>query len=291
MKESGYRDSCADIAVALAKLEQSPSNTSGIEVVLPKHDKDALPSETDDAAWSCESGYLEDVIESVSCLSAANKLLLTVPDTEEGIRDAINRGANTLWLNTVIHRKHPLFKIYKPVLDGSSHSGIRFVGQLPEHSEDYDDKAVVNPWLAKIDETKTLADGFPKSLVLSQKATSTEEGFTAGMKRIEEELGLPCVLKVSILYFLSISAIYAHPRPLAANQGKRVAWRSRRSLCTRASRTLCQVVQRVSGDTRRGVLKRRGNHNSDHAPWGIRRESNRPAYGALRPVTNTSAYT
>lgn len=86
------------------------------------------------------------------------------------------------------------------MLDGTTSSGIRFVGQLPEHSEDYDDKAVVNPWLTKVDETKTLTDGFPKSLVLSQKATSTQEGFNSGMKRIEHELGLPCVLKVSVLF-------------------------------------------------------------------------------------------
>lgn len=103
-------------------------------------------------------------------------------------------------MNTVIHRKHPLFGLYTPVLDGTTSSGIRFVGQLPEHSEDYDDKAVVNPWLTKVDETKTLTDGFPKSLVLSQKATSTQEGFNSGMKRIEHELGLPCVLKVSVLF-------------------------------------------------------------------------------------------
>lgn len=132
--------------------------------------------------------------------ASAHIILFTVPDTEEGIKDALARGANTLWLNTVIHRKHPLFGLYTPVLDGTTTPGIRFVGQLPEHSEDYDDKAVVNPWLAKSDETKTLADGFPKSLVLSQEATSTEEGFNAGMKRIENELGLPCVLKVSRLY-------------------------------------------------------------------------------------------
>lgn len=101
-------------------------------------------------------------------------------------------------MNTVIHRKHPLFGLYKPVLEGSAAATLRFVGQLPEHSEDYDDKAVVNPWLASTDGTKTLADGFPKSLVLSQEATSTEEGFDDGMKRIKDELGLPCVLKVRI---------------------------------------------------------------------------------------------
>jgi hypothetical protein len=96
----------------------------------------------------------------------------------------------------VIHRNHPLFGLYKPVLQGSPTTSLRFVGQLPEHSEDYDDKAAVNPWLANTDERKVLANGFPKSLVLAQKSTSTEEGFDKGMKKIKEELGLPCVLKV-----------------------------------------------------------------------------------------------
>lgn len=150
-----------------------------------------------------------------------------VPDTEEGIQAALSRGANTLWLNTVIHRKHPLFGLYTPVLDGSASSGIRFVGQLPEHSEDYDDKAVVNPWLAKTDETKILADGFPKSLVLSQDATSTADGFNAGMKRIENELGLPCVLKASSL--LSMQRITNHSLSATADQGTRLA---RCSRCT-----------------------------------------------------------
>jgi hypothetical protein len=128
--------------------------------------------------------------------TVADNRLPPVPDTKEGIENAIKRGANTLWLNTVIHRKHPLFGLYKPVLEGSPTTSLRFVGQLPEHSEDYDDKAVVNPWLANTDETKVLANGFPKSLVLAQKSTSTVEGFDKGMKQIKEELGLPCVLKV-----------------------------------------------------------------------------------------------
>lgn len=130
------------------------------------------------------------------CHTDSNFRSSPVPDTKEGIENAIKRGANTLWLNTVIHRNHPLFESYKPVLNGSSRTSLRFVGQLPEHSEDYDDKAVVNPWLANSDETKVLANGFPKSLVLAQKSTSTKEGFDQGMKKIKEELGLPCVLKV-----------------------------------------------------------------------------------------------
>lgn len=121
----------------------------------------------------------------------------------------------------MIHRKHPLFELYKPVLDGSVQASLRFVGQLPEHSEDYDDKAVVNPWLASTDEIGTLANGFPKSLVLSQEATVTQEGFDDGMKQIKEKLGLPCVLKVSRGYRETSLSL---TMTLAAYQRARLPW-------------------------------------------------------------------
>ncbi|KAJ9123122.1 hypothetical protein QFC22_001313 [Naganishia vaughanmartiniae] len=171
-KPGGYRDSCADIAFALSSLKHASGNATGIEVILPSHEECNLPSATDDAAWS-------------------------FPDTADGINTAIARGADTLWMNTVLHRQHPLFRLYKPDLSGTVTTSqfVKYIGQLPEHAEDYDDKAVVNPWLARTDETKLLTDGFPKSLVLSQESIRTPEGFEAAMQRIEQELGLPCVLK------------------------------------------------------------------------------------------------
>ncbi|KAJ9107409.1 hypothetical protein QFC21_000859 [Naganishia friedmannii] len=142
-----------------------------INVILPKHDQTHLPLETDEASWS-------------------------FPDNEEGIKAAIARGANVLWMNTVLHRNHPLFKLYKPEqLDSTDASSMRFVGQLPEHADDYDDKVAVNPWLAKTDDKQILTDGFPKSIVLSHETTCTEEGFREAVKDIQAHLGLPCVLK------------------------------------------------------------------------------------------------
>jgi hypothetical protein len=101
-------------------------------------------------------------------------------------------------MNTVLHRQHPLFKVYRSNRSSSTDADptIKYIGQLPEHAEDYDDKAVVNPWLAQTDDTKLLANGFPKSLVLSQEDVRTPQGFDAAMQRIEQELNLPCVLKV-----------------------------------------------------------------------------------------------
>lgn len=121
----------------------------------------------------------------------------TVPDNEEGIKTAIARGANVLWMNTVLHRNHPLFKLYKPEPSKLSEgSVIKFVGQLPEHADDYDDKVAVNPWLAKTDDTQILRDGFPKSIALPSGTTGTEEGIQEAVKGIQAKLGLPCVLKV-----------------------------------------------------------------------------------------------
>ncbi|KAJ9123787.1 hypothetical protein QFC24_003561 [Naganishia onofrii] len=99
-------------------------------------------------------------------------------------------------MNTVLHRNHPLFKLYKPEPSKLSEGSIiKFVGQLPEHADDYDDKVAVNPWLAKTDDTQILRDGFPKSIVLPSGTTGTEEGIQEAVKGIQAKLGLPCVLK------------------------------------------------------------------------------------------------
>ena len=73
MKEGGYSDSGADIALALVQSE--------IEVITPK----STPNEQTDLDW-------------------------VFPDTEEGIESAISKGANVFWLNTVLYATHPIVK-------------------------------------------------------------------------------------------------------------------------------------------------------------------------------------
>lgn len=103
-------------------------------------------------------------------------------------------------MNTVLHSAHPLFKLYKAELtDTNGGSGVKFIGQLPEHADNYDDKVAVNPWLAKADETGLLAGGFPRSLALSYESSATEERIEGAVKRIQSELGLPCVLKAGLI--------------------------------------------------------------------------------------------
>jgi len=97
MKPGGYTDSGADIAFSLRE--------SGVVVITPI----ARPRIDVDADW-------------------------VFPDTPEGIQQAVDAGANCLWLNTVLYAGHPI----------ESFSGIRVVGQLPSAVHQYDDKWYTN---------------------------------------------------------------------------------------------------------------------------------------------------
>lgn len=63
------------------------------------------------------------------------------PDTAEGIREALRRGARTLWANTVLYSDHPLATDY----------GTQFhvVGQRLQAVEYFDDKDAVNNGLLR----------------------------------------------------------------------------------------------------------------------------------------------
>lgn len=63
------------------------------------------------------------------------------PDTEEGIQDAIERGATHLWANTILFASHPLQ--VSPYLDKYKDK-IQVVGQPPLLVEKFDDKEFVN---------------------------------------------------------------------------------------------------------------------------------------------------
>ena len=73
MKEGGYSDSGADIALTLVHNE--------MEVITPADS----PNEQTDLDW-------------------------VFPDSEMGIETAIFKGANTFWLNTVLYARHPILK-------------------------------------------------------------------------------------------------------------------------------------------------------------------------------------
>lgn len=75
MKKGGYSDSGADIAFTLMK--------SGIDVITPVDN----PNELNDLEW-------------------------VFPDDKSGIQKAIDKGANTFWLNTVLYDGHPIEEVY-----------------------------------------------------------------------------------------------------------------------------------------------------------------------------------
>ena len=104
MKPGGYSDSGADIAYELKK--------NGIPIVTPIKNPDIK----NDKDW-------------------------VFPDTQEGIQDALKKGANIFWLNTILYKGHVVEKFFD--LD------IKFIGQTPSLVNLYDDKFYTNELLRK----------------------------------------------------------------------------------------------------------------------------------------------
>ncbi|KIW27833.1 uncharacterized protein PV07_07534 [Cladophialophora immunda] len=109
-KPGGYQDSGADIAYVLASRQD-------VRVISAERS----PDPRRDEGW---------------CF----------PDTESGIRAAIERGANILWANTILFASHPLQT--SSALDKYT-AEVRVVGQPPRFVEQYDDKNYVNDFLRK----------------------------------------------------------------------------------------------------------------------------------------------
>ncbi|KAI1476107.1 glutathione synthetase ATP-binding domain-like protein [Daldinia eschscholtzii] len=110
-KPGGYQDSGADIAYNL-------SQCSDINVITPS----LYPDPSVDTGW---------------CF----------PDTEDGILQAIDRGASHLWANTILFASHPIQ--VSGALD-KHQDLIQVVGQGPLVVEKYDDKQYVNDMLRRI---------------------------------------------------------------------------------------------------------------------------------------------
>ncbi|MBU2901656.1 ATP-grasp domain-containing protein [Maribacter dokdonensis] len=103
MKPGGYADSGADIAFALLKNQY--------HVITPVEH----PNENIDKDW-------------------------VFPDTEDGIKNALNKGAKIFWLNTVLYNHHNIEKFYN--------EDLYIVGQTPSLVDTFDDKMYTNYILA-----------------------------------------------------------------------------------------------------------------------------------------------
>ena len=99
MKEGGYSDSGADIALALQQ--------KNIDLIIP-----------------------------VNSPRIENNFDWVFPDSYDGIESAIKKGANTFWLNTVLHSKHSILKF--------TNQSLLVVGQEPKQVEIFDDKFYTN---------------------------------------------------------------------------------------------------------------------------------------------------
>lgn len=102
MKNGGYSDSGADIAFVLMHL--------GIDIVTPVNN----PNELIDLEW-------------------------VFPDDKSGIQEAIRKGADTFWLNTVLYDGHAIEEFIE--------KGYYIVGQRPCDVSKYDDKYYTNQLL------------------------------------------------------------------------------------------------------------------------------------------------
>jgi len=124
MKPGGYKDSGADIAYTLSKLQNW-------QVITPANP----PNPKEDYDWA-------------------------FPDTESGINQAINAGANVLWANTILYSGHPITGIANKAA---------IVGQNPEKVQLYDDKDYTNRLLGE----KGLS--IPSSFLISNNKESSNE--------------------------------------------------------------------------------------------------------------------
>jgi hypothetical protein len=107
----GYQDSGADIAFNL-------SRSGKVEIISP----DTSPDPAEQRGW-------------------------TFPDTEQGILEALDKGATHLWANTILFASHPL---QTSTQIGAFQDLVRVVGQGPLVVEQYDDKDHVNTYLRKV---------------------------------------------------------------------------------------------------------------------------------------------
>lgn len=104
MRRGGYRDSGTDIAVELKRM--------GVQIILPIEFPDPIINELD---W-------------------------VFPDTKAGIEAAINKGADTFWLNTSLYVGHPI----QEYID----KGYTIIGQDPNDVTKDDNKLDTNNFLA-----------------------------------------------------------------------------------------------------------------------------------------------
>ena len=104
-KEGGYSDSGADIGYALKSMSNNP--------VTPVNTPDPY-----------------------------NRTEWVFPDTYEGIKQSVHLGAEVLWLNTLLYKRHPIEEFFN--------ADLEFIGQYPAMVDQFDNKWFTNRFLANL---------------------------------------------------------------------------------------------------------------------------------------------
>ncbi|KXH61980.1 fungal specific transcription factor domain-containing protein [Colletotrichum salicis] len=124
-----------------AEFSEQPVDMPELQEVQGYHDSGA------DIAFNLQASKSVDAITPVAAPSPDEDTEWRFPDTEEGILDAVGKGATHLWANTILFASHPI------QTSGSLESvqdTLKVIGHGPLVVEKYDDKEFVNNLLRNI---------------------------------------------------------------------------------------------------------------------------------------------
>src|SRR5437016_4634813 len=125
---------------ALAVLYQATAAPEIDGILKPMKPGGYIDSSADIAFTLREAG--EPIVTPTIFFNAANDLDWSFPDTIDGITDALDKGAECLWANTVLYVGHPIGLNYgRP---------FAIVGQKPGCVQRFDNKFVANETLRNV---------------------------------------------------------------------------------------------------------------------------------------------
>ncbi|OHF04245.1 fungal specific transcription factor domain-containing protein [Colletotrichum orchidophilum] len=118
----------------------------GLRLINPASSNFTLDSGAD-IAFNLQVSKSVDTITPIPTPSPEKDSAWCFPDTEEGVLDAVKKGATHLWANTILFASHP---IQTSRSLGSVQDTLKVIGHGPLVVEKYDDKEYVNNLLRSI---------------------------------------------------------------------------------------------------------------------------------------------
>lgn len=136
------------------------------------------------------------------------------PDTEAGIRNAIDRGATHLWANTILFASHPLQ--VSSYLDRYKDQ-IRVVGQPPLLVEKFDNKEFVNSRL-RANGSFPMPQDWTVSLQTDPKSFLQTQNFPSWVSRFVDEAVRVLKCAIPSKSFMIIYDLYPNIRQLSCRK-------------------------------------------------------------------------